>query len=215
MDAYQKFFDDFHIGKEDFLQWGIDNTFFPEISAVRKMWDDLKKRILENGEVFIRGYGRDAHGTDMYCKFYAMALGNCHVRKDPTNNAVPQKYIEILTGKKRNKDVFNYQVSHIFGHTKNIFLFEAPWNISLTPKVMDPFTGHEAKGDWVEEYQQKFQQAAILRYREFIEEYNLLMDKCGIQQKLDTYISSLDAYDIKEIKRFESDARNELQKLVI
>ena len=81
----------------------------------------------------------------MYKDFYANLLGNTHVEKDPTNNAVPHKLIQRTTELKRNSDIFNYQVSHIWGHTKNIFMFEAPWNICYTPKIMDPFTGHETQ----------------------------------------------------------------------
>ena len=33
-------------------------------------WDDLKRRVLSNHEVYIRGYGRYAHGTQLFIDFY-------------------------------------------------------------------------------------------------------------------------------------------------
>lgn len=45
----------------------------------------------------------------------------------------------------------------MFGRTKNIYAFTAPWNIVYMPKILDPFTGHEAKGEMVDEYRMLFQ----------------------------------------------------------
>jgi len=108
----------------------------------------------------------------MYLDMYKCILNNENVKKDATNNLELQKIISQLTGHKRNVNLFNYQVSHIFGKTKNVFLFEALWNIALVPKIIDPFTGHETKGIWSVEYQKKFSAYASEIYVEFIDEYN-------------------------------------------
>lgn len=146
MDSYEQLLTHFNIDKASFLEWGISSIIFPPVDKVALKWKDLKNRIFYNEQVYIRGYGRDAHGTDLYIKLYEKLFDNSKVKKDPTNNSVPHRLIQQLTGLERNKHLYNYQVSHIWGHTKNIFLFEAPWNICYMPKVMDPFTGHETKG---------------------------------------------------------------------
>lgn len=172
MDSYQEFLTHFRIDRTSFFEWGISSTIFPPIDKVALKWESLKKRIFNNQKVYIRGYGRDAHGTQLYKDLYAKLLNNSHVEKDHTNNTVPHKLIQQITELKRNKDICNYQVSHIWGHTKNVFMFEAPWNICYTPKIMDPFTGHETKGTWPDEYQKLFISKASELYKPFINEYN-------------------------------------------
>lgn len=54
----------------------------------------------------------------------AKLFDNYKVKKDSTNNNTPHKLIQDLTELERNKDIYNYQVSHIWSRTKDIFLFE-------------------------------------------------------------------------------------------
>ena len=211
IDSYQEFLTHFQIDRESFFEWGISATIFPPIDKVALEWEDLKKRIFNNQTVYIRGYGRDAHGTQMYKDLYAKLLGNTHIEKDPTNNTVPHKLIQRTTGLKRNSDICNYQVSHIWGHTKNVFMFEAPWNICYVPKIMDPFTGHETKGRWPDEYQKIFIGKANELYRTFIEEYNQFMKLLDVEKQLQEYILSLDGLiPEKELAQFSKDAAREL-----
>lgn len=44
------------------------------------------------------------------------------VEKDSNKNREPHKQIQALTGYRRNVDLFNYQVSHIWGHKKHFFI---------------------------------------------------------------------------------------------
>ena len=132
----------------------------------------LKERILNNQTVYIRGYGRDANGTQLYLNLDKELFQNYKVEKDPSNNTEPHKVIQRMTGIKRNNDIYNYQVSHIWGRTKNVFLFGSPWNICYTPKIMDSFTGHETQGIWTAEYQRLLIKRAYDLYRPFIIEYN-------------------------------------------
>ena len=188
IDSYERFMRNFNIGKDDFYKFGINETILPPIDLVRKNWEDLKKRVFNNGSVKIRGYGRDAKGTELYIGLYKHVFNNYNVTKDPTNNAEPLRIITELTGYKRNKNLFNYQVSHIFGKTKNILLFEAPWNVAFIPKLYDPFTGHEAKGIWPEEYQDRFLSYICIEYKEFIDEYNQIILEAKILSKVSEYI---------------------------
>ena len=121
IDSYQKFLDYYCINKQSLFEWGISTTIFPSISKVELEWSTLKERIFNNKLVYIRGYGRDAHATQLYKNLYIELINNSHIEKDPTNNAEPHKLIQKLTGLKRNKNIFNYQVSHIWGRTKNVF----------------------------------------------------------------------------------------------
>lgn len=216
IDSYQEFLNRFSIDKESFYQWGISATIFPNITAASAAWTNLKKRILNNQTVYIRGYGRDAHGTQLYKDLYSTLFNNSHVEKDPTNNAIPHRHIQQLTGLKRNYNVYNYQVSHIWGHTKNIFLFEAPWNICYTPKIIDPFTGHETQGVWPTEYQQLFISHAYNLYKHFVDEYNQLLIDYDIPVRLKEYLNSLrGTISDKEFTQFVKDANSELSPIIL
>ena len=211
LDSYDRFIRHFGISKEDLFDFGLTETIYPAPEQVERSWTDLKRRIMTGKPVYIRGYGRDAHGTQLYTDFYAMLLGNPNVKKDPTNNLRPQNIISELTGFKRNVTLFNYQVSHIFGRTKNVFLFEAPWNIVFVPKLIDPFTGHETKGPWPVEYQRLFLQDAKRRYREYIEDYNDIIRRLAIPEQIRTYTQSLSGtLSRKALEQFQADALAEL-----
>ena len=69
--------------------------------------------------------------------------------------------MERLTGRKNKKEIINYQVSHIFGKTKNIYAFTAPWNFIYLPKIMDPLTGHEAQGYLKERFQFELEKRVV------------------------------------------------------
>lgn len=93
-----------------------------------------------------------------------------------------------------------------------MFLFEAPWNICYTPKIMDPFTGHETKGTWPQEYQQLFLSKAADLYRPFIDDYNNLIKGLDVTAKIERYIEEKrGAIPDKDLLQFERDAKNEFQ----
>lgn len=213
MDSYEQFLTHFNIDRISFLEWGISSIIFPSVDKVALEWEALKGRIFYNQQVYIRGYGRDAHGTKLYIDLYKKLFNNTNVKKDPTNNDTPHKRIQQLTGLKRNKDLYNYQVSHIWGRTKNIFLFEAPWNICYMPKIMDPFTGHEAKGTWPIEYQKMFYTKAKEIYQPFIDEYNQYLITLDIEAQLNEHIKSLDEVSEEVRSQFLKDAIRELSPI--
>lgn len=216
LDSYERFLKTFNISKFDLYMFGLNETIFPSIELVEKQWENLKERIYNNQEVSIRGAGRDAKGTKYYIDFYKFLFGNENVRKDPTNNLAPQKIIEELTGYKRNVNIYNYQVSHIFGRTKNIFMFEAAWNIVLVPKIIDPFTGHETKGIWPKEYQQLFRNEVFKKYSKYINEYNKILDEIDFHKKLSMYISNIDKENARsnEVIQFEKSVKREFSEIV-
>lgn len=209
-DSYQVFLDSFQIKIDDLYRWGISSTIFPDVTAVDKEWKALKQRVFTNQTVYIRGYGRNAHGTQLFIDLYKNVFNNSNVKVDPSNNTAPQKNIELLTKLKRNKDILNYQVSHIWGRTKNILMFEAPWNICYTPKLIDPFTGHETKGNWPKEFQKEFTAHAHNMYQTFIDDYNQLLKQQAILAKIDQYLKSIKSTLKQDVfLQFERDVHNE------
>ena len=210
-DSYYGFMNHFGIKPKALFEWGMKAIIFPPEEMVEAEWEALKKRIINNEEVIIRGYGRDARKTKLYIDFYKYLLHNDHIKKDPTNNNAPQSIIRKMTGLTRNKDIYNYQVSHIWGHTKNVFMFEAPWNICYTPKIIDPFTGHESKGDLPEEFQEYFLKYAQKKYKKYIKDYNRIIESYNISVSLDAFCAINGIND----ERFINDATAELSPIAL
>ena len=101
-----------------------------------------------------------------------------------------------MTGFSKTKNakynlIKNYQVSHIFGRTKNIYLFTAPWNIAYLPKIVDPFSGHEAKGEMAKEFQKLLKLNTYNRFKNLIEDYNQIISTSNFQEKINEYIENI------------------------
>ena len=80
-DSYYDFMNYFHVKPKDLFAWGMEATIFPKVEAVEDEWEDLKRRVFHNEAVSIRGYGRDAHGTDLYINFYKYIFKNVKIKK--------------------------------------------------------------------------------------------------------------------------------------
>jgi hypothetical protein len=213
-DAYERFFEFTWLSKDSFIEFGLNETIYIDQDIVATEWSLLKERITNNKKVYIRGFGREAKGTHMFQSLYKELFGNENVTKDTTNNAEPRKLIQKLTGysitnRKSEKFIANYQVSHVFGRTKNIFTFTAPWNIVFTPRILDPFTGHESTGALSEQYRSLFQKQAFERFREQIEEYNYIIQQLHIKEHLEYYI-----YQIKENNQLGDKEKKQFEKAV-
>ncbi len=214
MDSYIEFLNHFNIATDEFFKYGIEATIFPQEPKVAAEWDFLKKRLFNNEQVYIRGYGRDAHGTQLYKNLYIALFNNHNIEKDPSNNTVPHRQIVRLTDKRVNREIYNYQVSHIWGHTKNPLMFEAPWNICYTPKLFDPFTGHEAGGTLPAEYKCIFLAKAHELYQTYIDEYNELLIKYDIEKQIEEFLANLPTdLSEREKRQFAKDVRNELSPI--
>jgi len=192
-DSYERFFSEGYISKEQFFDFGIRETIYAPLDAAKNRWEELKQRIKSNQPVYMRGFGRNSNGSHMFQEFYKHILGNENVLIDPTNNKEPTTVIRDLTGYSKTKSakhepIRNYQISHIFGRTKNIYTFTAPWNIVYLPKIIDPFTGHEAKGALVDEYRVAFQQKSYSNFEPLIENYNKMISDKVFKQRIDSYL---------------------------
>ena len=195
-DSYECFFSQGFITKEQFFEFGLQETIYAPVEVATDAWENLKRRIITNQQVYIRGFGRNSNGTHLFQEFYKKVLGNEHVTVDPTNNAMPTKLIRDLTGYSKTKSakhepIRNYQISHIFGRTKNVFAFTAPWNIVYMPKMLDPFTGHEAKGEMIDEYQKLFQQQSYKHFEPLIEDYNKLITSPDLTERILEYLDKI------------------------
>ncbi len=222
-DSYIKFFSEGYISKEQFFEFGLKETIYAPYDKAEQEWNQLKNRIKNNEEVFIRGFGRDANGTHLFQEFYQRLVGNDKVKKDPTNNAEPTKIIREMTGYSKIKSskyqlIRNYQVSHIFGRTKNIYAFTAPWNIVYMPKMLDPFTGHEAKGEMIDEYTLLFQKQSYEQFGKLIDEFNEIITCSSFQDNLGSCLNSLSAdsfFEKKDIEKLKTAIHNEFMPIEI
>jgi hypothetical protein len=221
MDSYIEFMKEFSISEEEFIDFGIKNTIYAQIDEPRKKqefenhWNSLKKSIEVPNEVdpqlvYIRGYGRDAAGTELYLSMYKDIFMHSNFLKDATNNDIPTRKIKILTGKAKGvkteskyEKIQNYQVSHVFERTKNPYAFTAPWNIVYIPKIVDPFTGHESKGSLTRNFTRKFQEHVYNTFKEYIDEFNEIVS--DLQPKLQEYLQGIEneQFKIDVLKQFK------------
>jgi len=227
VDGYELFFNFFsEITNEKMIQFGLDSLKSCDTDIATKEWDILKDQLLNNNELHIRGYGRDAKSTCLYFHLYERLFNNNKIKKDASNNHHPTKRIERWTKnyKKPNKTqltngckvIQNFQVSHVFGQTKNPLLFLSPWNIIFLPKVMDPFTGHESKGDLSESFSEELRSFIYNKYKPLIEDYNLLSK--GILNKIEPIIDKMQSnseFQKFNLIQFRKDALSEWDKIEI
>tara|TARA_R110000868_G_scaffold138329_1_gene352309 strand:+ start:31644 stop:32318 length:675 start_codon:yes stop_codon:yes gene_type:complete len=222
-DSYARFFSEGYITKEQFFEFGLSETIYASLDSAREAWENLKYRIDHNQDVYIRSFGRNAANSHLFLDFYKKVLENENIKIDPTNNAEPTKLIKELTGYSKTKNrkyelIRNYQVSHVFGRTKNAFTFTAPWNIVYMPKLLDPFTGHEATGDLVLEYQKRFQSKIYNHFSDLIEDYNNLLIKNSYQEKIDDYLiglSNTNKHSLKDIGKLKNAVKGEFTPISI
>lgn len=220
-DSYKQLFSTGLITKDQLFEFGLSETIYVDTKTAEIEWESLKDRIQYGKEVFIRGFGRDAKGTHLFQKFYSNLIGNHQVTKDPTNNAVPTKLLREWTGYSKSggksyKPIRNYQISHVFGKTKNVYSFTAPWNIVYVPKIIDPFTGHEAKGSYVDEYTQLFQKETFKRFRSLIDDFNQIVSNSKFQENIKTAIelmSHMEEFTSKDIEKLESAIKTEFSPI--
>ena len=59
-DSYINFLNRMEITKDDFFEFGLNETIYAKEKLANKCWVDLKKRIETNQTVYIRGFGRNA-----------------------------------------------------------------------------------------------------------------------------------------------------------
>ena len=172
-DGYKEFFE--LCSQEDFFRFGLSKIITIENDKIKEDWNKLKWNIENKGnDLYIRDFGRNGIGNS-YLEMMYKDVFDISINFDPTNNTKPTQKIQKLTEYRKNKTIYNYQVSHIFGNTKNVYCFTAPWNIVFIPKILDPFTGHEAKGTYVNEFRNIFTKKYFELFHDYIDDYHSLL----------------------------------------
>ncbi len=213
IDSYKLFLEEFGISEERFFRFGLEQSRFITPEKANDAWEKLKDSIQSKQKVYIRSYGGNGKNTQLYIDFYKAVFGldvEVHANDQPT------KMLEELTNLKKNKNIFNYQVSHVFGRTKNIYAFTAPWNVAFVPKMFDPLTGHEAleKGINKSMFQRLFQQKSYDLHTKSINEFNqiLLNRSEGIEEYLQEF-KPQSIYSSNEIEKFKQSIKSEFMPI--
>ena len=196
-DAYERFFKAFSVSTDEFFDFGIREIIRVPIDIAAIEWTDLRSRVESGGCVTVRGFGRNGRGNSQFLDFYANVFGHSGFAIDPTNNAAPTRVLQRLTNYSKTRrtgceHLANYQVSHIFGRTKNPYAFTAPWNIVYIPKIVDPFTGHEAPGDLACQFQKLFRTHLFTVFQSLIEDFNDVVTSSPFAARIDDYVASLE-----------------------
>jgi hypothetical protein len=195
-DSYERFLAKGYISKDQLFQFGLEETILAPYEKAEAQWNALKSSIDKNEKVWIRGFGQKSSKSMLYIDLYKKLLKNEKVEIDKTNNSAPGRVISELTGYSKSKRknhglIRNYQVSHVFGRTKNVYAFTAPWNIVYIPKLLDPFTGHEATGDIPKEYAIIFRQMVWEQFSPLIADFNTIMNSNQFTDELESCLDGL------------------------
>jgi len=200
-----------YISKEDFFRFGLEKTIYIPDDKVEAEWQSLKKNIASNKAVFIRGF-KSSTGMHMASDFYTKVFENKQVKKDPSNTQNPAKIIEKLTGYKKTKDLKNYQLASVFGRSRNILAFCAPWNIVYIPSMLDPLLSAEANTALALEFKERFRKHAYEKFKPYINEFNETVSNYQFQRSMDEYFQKLfddGHFDKKEMTAFENTIRED------
>lgn len=216
LDSYEALIPEY-ISKEEFFRFGLEKTIYIPDDKVKQEWASLKERIKANKPIFMRGV-KESVGNQLYFEFYDKVLRNKQVRKDPSNTQSPTKIIEDLTGYKKSKDLRNYQLGSIFGRSKNILCFNAPWNIVYTPNILDPLLSVDARGDLAKEYKQAFLEHSYEKFKPYITEFNEMVTNTHFLRETDEYIHSLydnAMHNREAVFKFEASLREEFSTIKV
>ncbi|MBR5748205.1 MAG: hypothetical protein IKY01_05390 [Prevotella sp.] len=181
IDSYEEVLNELSskIGKkitiDQLFESGMNKIIRIDKDKIDREWEKLKGRII-NGriinkeeDVYVRSHGRNGSGNIKLIPLLKEVF-DMKFETDSTNNSKPKSLLKRCCG----DEYQNYQISHIFEErTNNPFLFTAPWMVCFTPKIIDPFTGHESKG--YPELRRKFTQWAYDTNKKYIENYNKLI----------------------------------------
>ena len=147
-------------------------------------------------------------------------FGNSNIKKDSSNNAYPTKFLKELTGyskikSKKYNHINNYQISHVFGYTKNALMFMAPWNIVYIPKLFDPFSGHESKGKLTQMFSTKLKDITYEKFKEVIDDYNSIVNNPKFIDSLNISIENLKTNNDEISDKLLNSIKNEFSEIKI
>ena len=214
IDAYEQMIPEY-ISKEDFFRFGVEKTIYIPDSKVKEEWAALKKKIEAGKTVYMRGM-KNSVDNQLFYDFYKELFKNEQVKKDPSNTQNPAKVIETLTGYKKSKDLKNYQLTSLFGKSKNIFAFTAPWNMAYIPNILDPLLSNEARSDLAKEFQAYFLQHNLEKFKPYVDEFNKLVTNPHFLRQVDDHFHTLYDnvyFDNEIVMKFEPIFREEFSPI--
>lgn len=157
------------IEPHDLFEIGMGKIKRIDDTQIRNGWKTLLDNVRNhssNAEVFVRNHGRNGNGKEKLIEVLEKVFDRSF-SIDTSNNSHPKRILKNAF----NEEYQDYQISHIFEErTNNPLLFTAPWMICYTPKIIDPFTGHETKG--FPGFRNEFIDWAFSVNKEYIDEYN-------------------------------------------
>ena len=86
------------------------------------------------------------------------------------------------------------------------------------PKMLDPFTGHEAKGEMIDEYTILFQKQGYKKFAKLIDEFNGIISNPHFIEKLNYCLDELsqdDSFNTKDIEKLKIAIENEFMPIEI
>ncbi len=215
-DSFELFMSQFDIDEPKIIEFGLNESIFMSPEKVSSQWAELKNKITNNNEVYVRNFGRIKSKQDKLLDFYKTILKIENVEWDPTNNTEPTRLIANILQLKKNRDLFNYKVSHIWGKTINPYSFTAAWNIAYVPTVIDPFTGHESKSDLCAKFKVAFRKHAYNLYKKEIDDFNSIMTTLSpAVYSYITKIESIKDVSIQHLNEFKEHLLNSFKPIEI
>ena len=153
----------------DLFEVGLTQIKRIDNGSIRVRWKELVDSIqnpYSKIDISVRSHGRNGSGSNDLLVILKKVFEK-DFKIDSTNNAAPAQILRNAF----NEEYQDYQISHVFEErTNNPLLFTAPWMICYTPKIIDPFTGHETKG--FPEFKEEFIDWAFRANKVYIDEYN-------------------------------------------
>lgn len=191
---------------EAFYKFGIENSVYADRISAKAVEDqfNLLINLIETGHdgdvarhgrnenhdyLSIRKYSSDREKSRWFVEVYERVFPNARIKIEKSGNTAPKQNFSKIAkcqlhspSKKPSVGMTlllqNYQCSHVFDdRTKNPLLFEAVWNMVLTPKMIDPLTGHETSGQWPRQFQPIFRNSVRCRFASCIEKFNVIANK--------------------------------------
>lgn len=181
VNSYEEVLTDLNISPESLFDAGLTYIKRIDETIIEREWEKLVKKVTTStstDDIFVRSHGRNGSGSEQLMVLLTEVFGRSF-SIDKSNNAAPKRLLENALAEEYQDYVVeyqDYQISHLFEErTNNPLLFSAPWMICYTPKIIDPFTGHETKG--FPQFQAKFVDWAFANNEKYINEYNELVSK--------------------------------------
>ena len=99
-----------------------------------------------------------------------------------------------------------------------MWAFTAPWNIVYMPKLLDPFTGHEANGAMVAEFTELFQRQGYVRFARLIDDFNELVSNPVFESRIIGCLDDLEEgqeFDTIEIQKLRTSVKDEFRPICL